>query len=740
MACANQKWTATPTTPGHKHTSTPPSTWRPRKTRVPVFQSGRVKTLEMVASSFYFSSDWGPAEEQEKQRAKKQQQKKKRHPPELPPGNLTMMTYSQPSAYPNYDLLKTRSPTTSSSSQAFYRSPSSTNSQANPRTLPPYISLQRASEPASPATIATTISSHSTPSPSPSRQTNMPGTASNTDFALFDDAIMAVAQDVGASKSNPSSMAENPASLTTYAPSGFPIIVSHDVPYSNYAQSTMYGNYSGNYNGPDTSSNFYGLGQEQQVPQSQQRQSQTATKYLRPLSYSNNSNQTATSRHRSSQLNNEVEPIENVPALSPTSKRQAQNSGFGSGTSTCEDLNLFVNIWLDEYLQSPSDLHSAMPKLGRTFSDAVQDELYTEPVRESTYPTSQKKTAFYQTNETKGDTRNTFPRIFHEAQQQHQQDFTHTGPPQQQLGSRDRSPFRHNSPFHPTNTTNMPHAIDQNQLAMALALREQMRKEAEQTAAPKTISPRESLLEYQEPENQQNQMALFPPLQDTRVSQDDAISNGGSLHSHDGSDLDEFQSMATSRRASMANSTVSSHLDVPRFGYIQQPFDTMSASTYYYPDAASLAASTLPLNESSYLKDELSGNPIPRPLDTTANTGTYTCTFSGCGQRFTTSTKLQKHRREAHRKSVPSGNSVSTAAAIACRNAQPGPHRCMRVNPSTGKPCNTVFSRPYDLTRHEDTIHNTAKAKVRCEICDDDKFFSRSDALVRHRRVKHGIH
>ncbi|KAK6527842.1 hypothetical protein TWF694_004815 [Orbilia ellipsospora] len=655
-----------------------------------------------------------------------------------------MMTYSQPTAYSNYDPLKTKSPTSHlPNSQGFYPSPITNNSQANPRTLPPYISLQRASEPASPATIATTISSHSTPSPSPSRQTNMPNTASNTDFTLFDEAIMAVAQDVNSTNSSKgrtamdassttSSVAENPAGLTSYAPSGFPIIVSHDVPYSNYAQSAMYGNYSGNYAGADTSStNFYSLGQDQQVSQSPQRQPQTAAKYLRPVSYSNS--QSHVSRHRSaaSQLNNEVESIENVPALSPTSKRQAAFMPSGL-TSRLEN-------------SASTYLQSAMPKLGRTYSDAVQDELYNpEPSRESSYSSPQKKATFYQNSDPQGDGRHSFPQIFHEAQQQHQQDFSHGGSPQQ-LGSRDRSPFRHNSPFHPTNTSTMPHGIDQTQLAMALALREQMRKEAEQTVAPKTISPRESLLEYQEPENQHNQMALFPPIQGNRVitTQDDVISNGGSLHtsSHDGSDLDDYQSMATSRRASMADSTVSSHIDMPRFGYMQQPsFDAMSTNPYYYSDATSLATSTLPLTEASYLKDELNSNPIPRPLDTTANTGTYTCTYSGCGQRFTTSTKLQKHRREAHRKSVPSGNSVSTAAAIACRNAQPGPHRCMRVNPSTGKPCNTVFSRPYDLTRHEDTIHNTAKAKVRCEICDDDKFFSRSDALVRHRRVKHGIH
>jgi uncharacterized Zn-finger protein len=69
---------------------------------------------------------------------------------------------------------------------------------------------------------------------------------------------------------------------------------------------------------------------------------------------------------------------------------------------------------------------------------------------------------------------------------------------------------------------------------------------------------------------------------------------------------------------------------------------------------------------------------------------------------------------------------------------QAGPHRCDRINPSTGKPCDTVFSRPYDLTRHEDTIHNMRKEKVHCHICPDgEKTFSRADALTRHFRVCH---
>jgi uncharacterized Zn-finger protein len=78
-----------------------------------------------------------------------------------------------------------------------------------------------------------------------------------------------------------------------------------------------------------------------------------------------------------------------------------------------------------------------------------------------------------------------------------------------------------------------------------------------------------------------------------------------------------------------------------------------------------------------------------------------------------------------------------SAAELMERNSQAGPHKCERINPGTGKPCNAIFSRPYDLTRHEDTIHNIRKQKSRCALCQEEKLFSRSDALTRHMRVVH---
>lgn len=69
---------------------------------------------------------------------------------------------------------------------------------------------------------------------------------------------------------------------------------------------------------------------------------------------------------------------------------------------------------------------------------------------------------------------------------------------------------------------------------------------------------------------------------------------------------------------------------------------------------------------------------------------------------------------------------------------QTGPHRCDLINQGTGKSCNKVFSRPYDLVRHQDTIHAAVRKTFKCELCGEaSKTFSRMDALSRHRRVKH---
>lgn len=124
---------------------------------------------------------------------------------------------------------------------------------------------------------------------------------------------------------------------------------------------------------------------------------------------------------------------------------------------------------------------------------------------------------------------------------------------------------------------------------------------------------------------------------------------------------------------------------------------------------------------------------MKKPTRSTANGGTYTCTYHGCTLRFETLAKLQKHKRECHGQSA---TLVGSLAALTTAS-QAGPHICTRIRPTTGKQCNTVFSRPYDLTRHEDTVHNPGKVKVRCPLCKEDRTFNRCDALKRHLKVLH---
>jgi hypothetical protein len=163
----------------------------------------------------------------------------------------------------------------------------------------------------------------------------------------------------------------------------------------------------------------------------------------------------------------------------------------------------------------------------------------------------------------------------------------------------------------------------------------------------------------------------------------------------------------------------------------RQPSNLSNVSEDFTPTLTSMESSS-----SEYAPE---ASEVKKPTGASADTGTYTCTYHGCTLRFDTPAKLQRHKREGHRSSASVGDEGGMTSA-ARLNSQAGPHKCERINPSTGKPCNTIFSRPYDLTRHEDTIHNARKQKVHCPLCTEEKTFSRNDALTRHLRVVHPEH
>lgn len=368
---------------------------------------------------------------------------------------------------------------------------------------------------------------------------------------------------------------------------------------------------------------------------------------------------------------------------------------------------------------------SRPPKFDRTMTDIYQDELY-DPTQQFTLAAEQPPLP------------PNFNTTFLSPNRQVQQavnaaNQARSVSPRDDEQMRAVSPFRKGSEFFPGNR----------QIQTAAGNRQQQKAEADRIAFQQhhgltrqqsdqsTISPKDAVLDYGAAEDKPS---LFPPAMNE------------------------------------ASSATIGNAQVPQYGPHKannprrsRPTSGFQFQTPVFPASASSSSGHPALPESSGSQDQTplefpahlvsmettksepdpdsSQEPIVhRPADTTAHTGTYTCTYHGCTQRFESPAALQKHKREGHR-STAQGSAASPAEDSAGEGSssmtQAGPHRCERINPQTGKPCNTVFSRPYDLTRHEDTIHNRQKTKVRCPYCTEEKTFSRNDALTRHLKVVH---
>lgn len=403
----------------------------------------------------------------------------------------------------------------------------------------------------------------------------------------------------------------------------------------------------------------------------------------------------------------------------------------------------------------PVAQHHTGPKLMRTVSDAEQDELFNPRIAPGTATHSQPERI--------ADTNNSqLPTLLQQAQSQH---LARSDPAKPVVMARGHSPFRANSPFHPARTqqeiipsptrttaflnvgayTTARSQREKDIERDAEALRQQLRKEYEELQqTPNTISPKDAYIEYAEAEDSNDaQGARFSSSQNDDSFSQRSIKNesdGGSYHGDDDTEQGYDNSLAAGSRRSSDDVDMdyglpiyhqhSDHQEQQQFGDHHQHH--LNVPGYGWGDDSSSQGNS----DGSHHSDpiyELTSSPLRKPADTMANDGAYSCTVLGCSLRFSTASKMSKHRREAHRNNTPLGRDAPVKSLLQ------GPSRCERTNPATGKPCNTIFSRPYDLTRHEDTIHNTARQKVRCEICNDEKTFSRFDALTRHKKVKHGI-
>ena len=465
--------------------------------------------------------------------------------------------------------------------------------------------------------------------------------------------------------------------------------------------------------------------------------------------------------------------------------RQAMRGQRGNSMSGGHNLPTETSYGGTEYDGSvvSADLRRT-PNLDRTMSDIYQDELYNPSMAQPPPSTQPSHSQQSQVNLLSPSYRATFNNRLQEA------NAARSASPTNSL-ARERSPFREyavqefaqgpNSPVR-MNSARQIRAAQKLQADAQAYTDHHPQISSHDFASPNTISPKEVSLDYHQSEDESKNFPLFPQQQlkqengfasvnnqraSTTQSHNDQYARAAGLTTYPSSTSDQSNSNFTFMPPSVpgvpqaypfisqrrqSNSMRSHNSDqVPEFpatlSSMESTKSDSGASENVRPPGIASQHSSEPSSQ-----EQTSSSPLPRPQDTSANSGTYTCTAPSCTARFDTSIKLQKHRREAHTvrtsaspyagsasPATPSSNMTDAQAAAnnVNRNNQPGPHKCDKINPSTGKPCNTIFSRSYDLTRHEDTIHNNRKHKVRCHLCTEEKTFSRNDALTRHMRVVH---
>ncbi|TQV91337.1 hypothetical protein V2A60_009014 [Cordyceps javanica] len=365
------------------------------------------------------------------------------------------------------------------------------------------------------------------------------------------------------------------------------------------------------------------------------------------------------------------------------------------------------------------------PKLDRTMTDVYGDELYNPGFAITSSSPAHHPNAHTNPANTSTTGNQLFSQCINAANSQHL-NATHSP---SSTASRGLSPFQATSPYAPPqlqdfgtsfgavqksgHSGNPPHPA-------TLGAHTTGGIEPE---TPKTISPRDAMIEFTGVDGEPN-FSLFP--EGSAGFDFDAYSKA---IAHDAeSNPVQLSSVPEAQDGQRHyNNTVGNR--IPQ----QYPFVSRAQEIKEITPPPRLGSAG---SSNSEAKMNASDN---KPSRIGADSGTYTCTYHGCTLRFDTPVQLQKHKREGHRQSQNFGGSRAqdNSMAASILNSQAGPHRCDRINPSTGKPCNTVFSRPYDLTRHEDTIHNERKHKVQCDLCTVEKTFSRADALTRHYRVCH---
>ena len=366
-----------------------------------------------------------------------------------------------------------------------------------------------------------------------------------------------------------------------------------------------------------------------------------------------------------------------------------------------------------------------MPKFDRTVSDAQADELYNPSSFGQVSTTVPRKQSLNTTSLQPPQ-----PQMLQErlqaANKARSSSPSSPGAPGGYI-----SPWR-NSPYGDFTT----HGVMQ---TSSRASRYKERQKQQEPEEPKTVSPKDAFPEQPMSKEDEQYESLFPTSsgQNLQYAPHNANLSSQSSVTAFSTPAPNYWNYATSLPTQQNFPRIkhegSMSQEEQQYGPIYAN-GTATAGNYLPPNLTSMETTK---SESSEPIESSQESTPQRPSDTSAGRNRYTCPYhddqgEACQQTFEDPLKLQTHKR-THR---PTGQKREGDQSPASKMSQAGPHKCTRINPSTGKPCDTIFSRPYDLTRHEDTIHGEKK-KLRCEYCPDEKLFSRNDALTRHMRVVH---
>jgi len=245
-----------------------------------------------------------------------------------------------------------------------------------------------------------------------------------------------------------------------------------------------------------------------------------------------------------------------------------------------------------------------------------------------------------------------------------------------------------------------------------------------------TVSPREAFLDYPDSADFREK-SLFnksaSPYSQTHESQDSHHQSSDSSPS-----IDDYISDRVQEAQNPVSSTAAFPLSDLRANLHPMSAERSSRSMSSSTPLSGLPSGDMSVDSAASSESEYDPTASSRRASRSSGRSSLAKPFAcvDCGKRFDKSQPLQLHRRNSHGR----GSGLPSLNQHRFSNTA---HRCDWEDPATGKMCNTIFSRPYDLIRHYETKHSAKRQEFICPHCEDKKSFSRSDALRRHLRVKH---